>query len=94
MQWIIGVCQGYCGPIPVCGIIREKIGVEPVDKPYLTVDQVAEILAVTPETVRSYIAAKKNPLPAYKLGREYRIDRKDFAEWMQGRKNVHDDDEP
>lgn len=64
-----------------------------VDKPYLTVEQVAELLTVTPETVRSYITAKKNPLPAYKLGREYRIDREDFARWMQQRKNIRDEHE-
>jgi excisionase family DNA binding protein len=62
-----------------------------VVQPYLTVDQVAEILSVTPETVRGYISAKRNPLPAYKLGREYRIDRKDFDGWMQKRKNVPED---
>jgi excisionase family DNA binding protein len=62
-----------------------------VVKPFLTVEQVAEILSVTPETVRGYISAKKNPLPAYKLGREYRIDRKDFDDWMQKRKNVPED---
>jgi excisionase family DNA binding protein len=61
-----------------------------VEKPYLTVEQVAEILSVTAETVRGYISAKKNPLPAYKLGREYRIDRQDFNDWMQKRKNVQD----
>ncbi len=64
-----------------------------MEKPYLTVEQVAEILSVTPETVRSYISSKKNPLPAYKLGREYRIDRKDFADWMQKRKNIQDSDD-
>jgi len=61
-----------------------------VEKPYLTVEQVAAILSVTSETVRGYISAKKNPLPAYKLGREYRIDRQDFNDWMQKRKNVQD----
>ncbi len=63
-----------------------------VENPYLTVEQVAEILSVTPETVRGYITAKKNPLPAYRLGREYRIDRKDFDDWMRKRKNVRDDE--
>lgn len=61
-----------------------------MDKPYLTVEQVAELLSVTPETVRSYIAAKKNPLPAYKLGREYRINRTEFNEWMQRRRTTED----
>jgi len=73
--------------------IKKKRGIFSVENPYLTVDQVAEILSVTPETIRGYISAKKNPLPAYKLGREYRIDRKDFNEWMRKRKNVHEDDE-
>jgi putative molybdopterin biosynthesis protein len=63
-----------------------------MEKPYLTVDEVAGILRVSPETVRSYITKKKNPLPAYRLGREYRIDPEDFQKWMQKRKNTQEDD--
>jgi len=62
-------------------------------RPYLTVDEIAEMLTVTAETVRGYINARKNPLPAYRLGREYRIDRQDFEEWMQKRRTVKDGDE-
>lgn len=62
-------------------------------KPYLTVEEIADILNVTPETVRGYINAKKDALPAYRLGREYRIDRKDFEDWMQKRRTGKDGDE-
>ncbi len=62
-----------------------------MEQTYLTVDEVATILRVSVETVRSYISRKKDPLPAYKLGREYRIDKAEFEKWMQDRKNTQDD---
>jgi excisionase family DNA binding protein len=58
---------------------------------YLTVEEVAAILRVGVETVRSYISRKKDPLPAYKLGREYRIDKAEFEKWMQNRKNTQEE---
>jgi excisionase family DNA binding protein len=58
---------------------------------YLTVEEVAAILRVGVETVRSYISRKKDPLPAYKLGREYRIHKAEFEKWMQNRKNTQEE---
>jgi excisionase family DNA binding protein len=60
-------------------------------EPTLTVEEVAAILRVTEETVRSYITRKKDPLPAYKLGREYRIPRTLFEKWMRNRLNTPDE---
>jgi len=59
-----------------------------VEKPYLTVEQCAERLQVSSETIRSYINTKKNPLPAIRLGREYRINPDDFQKWLNQRKNA------
>jgi excisionase family DNA binding protein len=61
-----------------------------VDKPYLTVEEVAEMLQVSVETVRGYISKKKNPLPAFKLGREWRIPREDFDRWVREQMNRPD----
>ena len=57
-----------------------------MEEPYLTPDEIATRLKVTAETVRGYITRKNDPLPAYKLGREYRVLTTDFDEWMKRRK--------
>jgi excisionase family DNA binding protein len=62
-----------------------------VEQNYLTVEEVAAILRVSVETVRSYISHKKDPLPAYRLGREYRIDKAEFEKWMQNRRNTQEE---
>ncbi len=58
-----------------------------MENPYYTVEEVAEILRVSIDTVRNYINRKKNKLPAYKLGKEYRIAKVDFDKWMEQQKN-------
>lgn len=62
-----------------------------MDKPYLTVEDIAQLLEVGIDTVRNWINRKKDPLPAYKIGREWRIKREDFDRFMQERKNTQDD---
>lgn len=57
-----------------------------MEEPYLTPDEIATRLKVTAETVRGYITRQKDPLPAYKLGREYRVLQTDFDAWMKRRK--------
>jgi len=52
---------------------------------YLTVTQVSKELKLSLLTIRRYIKAKK--LKAYKLGRQYRIEIKDFEEFIEGVKN-------
>lgn len=42
--------------------------------------EIAEQLAVTPETVRSM--CRSGTLPAYRIGGSYRIRRSDFAKWL------------
>jgi excisionase family DNA binding protein len=53
------------------------------DKPYLSVEDVASILGISVDTVRNYISRRKNPLPAYRFGREYRINKEEFDEWVK-----------
>ena len=62
-----------------------------MDKPYLTVEDIAQLLEVGIDTVRNWINRKKDPLPAYKIGREWRIKREDFDRFMQERKNTQDE---
>lgn len=61
-----------------------------MDKPYLTVDEIAEMLQVSIDTVRNWINRKKDPLPAFKLGREWRVERADLERFIQERKNTQD----
>jgi excisionase family DNA binding protein len=61
-----------------------------MDKPYLTVDEIAEMLQVSIDTVRNWINRKKDPLPAFKLGREWRVERADLEKFIRERKNTQD----
>jgi excisionase family DNA binding protein len=64
--------------------------VDTPSKPYLTVEDIAVLLDVGVDTVRNWINRKHDPLPAYKVGREWRIKREDFERFMQDRKNTSD----
>jgi excisionase family DNA binding protein len=61
------------------------------EQEFLTVAEVARKLRVSIDTVRNYIGRKKNPLPAYLLGREYRIRPDELEQWLQQQKNIQDD---
>lgn len=61
-------------------------------KPFYTVDEIAEMLQVSIDTVRNWINRKKNKLPAFKIGREWRVQREDFEQFIRERKNTNDDD--
>jgi putative molybdopterin biosynthesis protein len=68
-----------------------KRGVVMQEKPYLTAEEVAELLSVSVDTVRNWCSRKKNKLPAFKIGREWRIIREDLERFIQERKNTQDD---
>lgn len=70
---------------------RKKRGVALEQRPYLTLEQIAEILQITVETVRTYLRRKNNPLPHYRIGREYRVKHEDFDKWMEEQKGKQDD---
>lgn len=50
------------------------------DKPYYTAKDLAEALSMNVMTIYRYIKAKK--LKAYKIGKEFRIDRSEFEQFM------------
>jgi len=55
-----------------------------VEQDFLTVEQVAKNLLVSEETVRDWI--KKKQLAAYKVGRDYRINRTDYEKFLRERR--------
>ncbi len=64
-----------------------------MEKRYLTAVEIAEMLQVSIDTVRNWINRKKNPLPAFKIGREWRVERKDLDDFIQQRKNIQKDEQ-
>ena len=55
----------------------------------IEVEEVAEILHITVDTVRAYI--RNNQLPAYKVGRGYLVDRAEVYKFLQARRTDRDD---
>lgn len=51
---------------------------------YYTTRQISKLLTVKGITVRRWIA--KGLLPAYSLGKEYRVKKDEFDKFMEGRK--------
>lgn len=60
-------------------------------KSFHTMDEVAAILRVSVETARSYTQRKKDPLPCYRVGRQYLVDKVEFDKWLQRQKNTQDE---
>lgn len=63
-------------------------------KNYLTAEEIAQDLSVSIETVRAWInhPNPKERLPAYRVGRQYRIKTEDFEKFMQQRYNLPPED--
>ncbi len=51
------------------------------EKPFYKAEELAEMLQVNIMTIYRYINAKK--IKAYKLGREYRIDKTEFTAFLE-----------
>ena len=51
---------------------------------FMTVYEIADLLRVEPLTIYRYIRSKK--LTAYKLGKDYRVQQKDFEKFLADRK--------
>ncbi len=60
---------------------------------YLTVEHIARELGVSDETVLRWI--RKRQLKAYKLGRDYRVKKEDYQEFLNQRYtgNLGDEDD-
>jgi excisionase family DNA binding protein len=62
-----------------------------LNKPYLTPEDIANELGVSVDTVRNWINRKR--LVAIKIGRDWRISRRDYERFLEERKNLRDDDD-
>ena len=60
----------------------------PVQERFLTVEQIAKDLQVAEDTVRGWIRNKQ--LPAYRFGKEYRVKREDYEEFIKKRRTTDD----
>lgn len=67
-------------------LMRSKLWRIPLSQDWLTADEIAEDLRVNVSTVREWIRQKK--LKAAKFGRDYRIRRKDYEEFIEQHYNV------
>lgn len=56
---------------------------------FMTVEDIARDLSVAEDTVRSWIRERK--LPAYRVGKEYRIKIVDYERFLQQRRTVDGD---
>ncbi len=57
-----------------------------MEQDFLTVEEIAEKLRVKVYTVREWI--RKKELPAYKVGRDYRIKKEDYEQFLRERKTT------
>lgn len=60
-------------------------------KDFLSVEQIAQALHVSEETVRIWIRTKK--LPAIRIGRDYRVTQEDFDAFIKQRRTIDEKDE-
>ena len=68
-----------------------KSGVRAVqNKDLIDLEEVAEILHVTVDTVRRYIQDKQ--LPTYRIGRQYLVERAKVYEFLDARRTDRQDD--
>jgi len=57
-----------------------------VEQRFLTVPQIAKDLSISEDLVRIWIRTKQ--LPAYRVGKEYRIKQEDYAEFLKKRRTT------
>jgi excisionase family DNA binding protein len=58
----------------------------PLEARFLTVEDIAQDLSLAEDTVRAWIREKK--LPAYRIGKEYRIKILDYDRFLQERRTI------
>lgn len=50
---------------------------------FYTVEQIAQKLQVSEDTVTNFLKRKKNRLKGYKVGRQWRVRIEDYEEWLR-----------
>lgn len=69
----------------------ERILVE-INKPWLTVADICEYMDVSTFVVTSML--RSGEMPAVKFGREWRVARLDFEDWLNSQREIERIDEP
>jgi excisionase family DNA binding protein len=69
-------------------MLKNKAGCT-LEARFMTVEDISRDLSVAEDTVRGWIREKK--LPAYRVGKEYRIKIVDYERFLQQRRTIDDD---
>jgi len=71
----------------------KKRGIVGMSTEWLSVEDIANELHVSEDTVRNWIKHKEKGkrLVAYKVGRDYRIKREDYNKFLETRRTEHDE---
>ena len=57
-----------------------------MDKDWYSPQEIAQMLGLKVDTIREYI--RKKELPAYRFGRDYRIKKEDYEEFLKKRRTT------
>ncbi len=57
-----------------------------MEKDWYSPQEIAGMLGLKVDTIREYI--RKKELPAYKFGRDYRVKKEDYEEWLKKRRTT------
>ena len=57
-----------------------------MEKDWYSPQEIAEMLGLKVDTIREYI--RKKQLPAYRFGRDYRIKKEDYEEFLKKRRTT------
>ena len=57
-----------------------------MDKEWYSPQEIADLLGLKVDTIREYI--RKKQLPAYKFGRDYRVKKEDYEEFLKKRRTT------
>lgn len=60
---------------------------EQVSESWINIDEAAEYLGVKPVTLRTWIK-KKNGIPAYKIGKQWKFKYSELDEWVKSGKSA------
>ncbi len=57
-----------------------------MEKDWYSPQEIAQMLGLKVDTIREYI--RKKQLPAYRFGRDYRVKKEDYEEFLKKRRTV------